>query len=35
MQTQNNSMDCVALPFNSGLDKSELVENGFKPLFTW
>lgn len=24
-----------ARPFNSRLDKSKLVENGFKPLPTW
>ena len=33
--TQEYSLSKAARPFNSRLDKSKLVENGFKPLPTW
>ncbi len=33
--TQEYGLSLAARPFNSRLDKSKLVENGFKPLPTW
>ena len=33
--TQEYGLSKAARPFNSRLDKSKLVENGFKPLPTW
>lgn len=32
---QKNLLKPAVRPFNSRLDKSKLVENGFKPLPTW
>ena len=33
--TEEYGLSKAARPFNSRLDKSKLVENGFKPLPTW
>ncbi len=33
--TAEYGLNKAARPFNSRLDKSKLVENGFKPLPTW
>ena len=33
--TKEYGLSKAARPFNSRLDKSKLVENGFKPLPTW
>jgi dTDP-4-dehydrorhamnose reductase len=33
--TEEYGVSKAARPFNSRLDKSKLVENGFKPLPTW
>ena len=33
--TQEYGLSKAARPFNSRLDKSKLVENGFNPLPTW
>lgn len=35
VSTQEYGLSKAARPFNSRLDKSKLVENGFKPLPTW
>ena len=33
--TQEYGVSVAARPFNSRLDKTKLIENGFKPLPTW
>ena len=33
--TEEYGLSKAARPFNSRLDKSKLVENGFEPLPTW
>ena len=35
MTTEEYGLSQAARPMNSRLDKSKLVENGFKPLPTW
>lgn len=35
VSTEEYGISKAARPFNSRLDKSKLVDNGFKPLPTW